>query len=317
MITCKKCGKELDDNQKFCPGCGLKVSDDPETPIDFKKAARDFTEKITPKGNLSSTPVINDFRQKLSAPMFLVFLCLYSILTLAVLINVRSMNLWGFSEILKLYDNGFSAASSIMGLGNLNLGLANSVETYLQNSWLGKIVILVKLALFIPYGITFYGLWDFFLSCRNPNVKDVSLKGIKLIDRLYMILKKVIIVVGIVLEIVFLVIAISAMSRYRSGAETLIINLFLAVYFGLNVFFFDQIRKILGKIIETVSSGVFTEQNKIPKSIFVYLVLVSVGYVFGSGGWFVSIIGISALVVLVINLHQYNTFMTGKYLNKS
>jgi hypothetical protein len=305
MAECKKCGTPLDDTQKFCPKCGHKVSDGSETQLDFKKAVGDFVEKVTPKGDLSSNPIINDFRLKLSSPGFLAFLCLYSVLTLAVLINVQSMNLWGFSEILKMYNI-------------LSLGITNSVETYLRNSWLGKIVILVKLVLFIPYGITCYGLWEFFLSSRNPINTNVSLKGIKLIDKLYMILRKAYIVIGIILEVVLLIMAIVAMSSYGgSGAETLLVNLLIAIYFGINIYFINHIRKAIGKVIETVSSGVFTEQHKIKKAIFVYIVFGAISFIFASGGWFISIVGIAALVVLIIVLNQYNTTMTEKYLKRS
>lgn len=305
MNKCENCNNALDDTQKFCPNCGKKVSDSSETSYDFKRVMSDFVDNITPKGDLSNDPIINDFRLKLSSPIFITFLGLYSVLTLAVLIDVKSMNLWGFSDILNMY-NIFS------------LGIANSAEAYLRNSWLGKIIILVKLAIFIPYGITCYGLWEFFLSSKNPINKNVSLTGIKLIDKLYMIMRKVYIVAGIILEVILFIMAIVAMSSYGGpGGEILFVNLIIAGYFVINIYFINHIRNVIGKVIETVSAGIFTDEHKIMKAIFVYLVFGVLSFIFSSEGWFISIIGIAAFIVLIIALNQYNTLMTEKYLKRS
>lgn len=309
MKICNNCGKELNDNMKFCTGCGTSctigtgtaneinsVNLQPQVQMPQQQATT-FTidmsqlSKILPnkKGaELSKNPVLNLIKQNGSGLMYFIYIILYGIALLAALIGALSAKLPGM-DLIDKYGSfiGFSSndlMDLIPFLDTLNGGFQ-----------------FIKFLAAVPIILIFAGSLIFYIKCKNNDDTQLPMNGL--------LLTKIPVIINVVINalIVFAVLIIGVIGSIAlDSGWAFVAALFISLYFAVKIIYNVIILRVISSVKETFLSGYDHIANS-RLSVLIVLNYISAGFTlfFGGNGVFGNIISSCAIIFITICLMTY------------
>lgn len=272
MKFCQNCGISLDDNAKFCIGCGAVVEANPtySAPVDYSDVQL-----------ISQNTVLNTVRECAKSKLFLVAIILYSItLVLSLITSVSSVSL----------ANGLLDSYMDMMVGD-----ALSDEIMASSYSVGSVIgIVIGMAPTVLFAV---GMWITYASAvsQNDRMSTAGLTIIKVVSIIYLVLMCIaaglMVIVFALLLIFFNAIDFGALIHsdvwrdygMSSGDVAVAQSMFsvvlivalvvVAIVFALIIIYYAKIIKTINVIKSTITTGAVT--GKI--SVFVAVMTIILG----------------------------------------